>query len=1212
MSYLKHLRSSVANKRPLASGVADGQLTMNTASGSPGLFIKNTASGIVKIGPAHVGATAPNATPATSGSTGNSTGEAWLDNSTTIPGWKIWNGSAFINTTPSATSTTAGLVELATDAQVQTGSATTLVVTPAGLQSKVSDSTSTTSSTTIASSTAVKAAYDLANAALPKSGGTITGILDIGTTGSLSFEGSVADAFETTLGVVNPTATRSILLPNISGTLITTGDTGSVTSTMILDGTILDGDINASAGIVDTKLATISTANKVNCTALSGTIPSAVLGNSTTYVGTTAIALNRSSASQALTGVLSVAMPGSTSGTLTLQPTAVAGTSTITFPAVTGTAITSADTGSVTSTMILDATIMNGDINASAAIAYSKLASLAPGNILLGSATSVPTSTAVTGDVTITSGGVTAIGSSKVTSAMIVDGTIVNGDIDAAAAIAFSKLATGTLPSGITVVSANIVDNTIVDGNISTSAAIALSKLATGALPSGITISSSNITANTIVNGDISTTAAIAFSKLATLTAGNVILGNASGIPTSTTLSGDVTVSNAGVTAIGASKVTSSMIVDATIVDGDISGTAAIALSKLATGALPTGITVASGNIVDGTIANAEISASAAIDGTKISPNFGSQNTTTTGTSTAASFIPTSSSVPTNGLYLGAANQLNFATASTARLIIDATGEVGIGAVPGALFHISGTAPIFRLTDTDTSVDHRISGSSTVGTLSIETDYLSTGTAPVFLVSIQGTEKMRFSDTSGCLALGSATTSGGGSGTSIRFANVITGATTSVSVLGSPAVQSDVTANARIYVSAPSTVASGFTLSNLQHFYAAPAAFGAGSAVTNQYGFAVSAGLSEATNNYGFFCPALTGTTTAYGFYSSIASATGRYNFYAGGTAANYFAGSVGIATASPLGFLHIETPATTAGWQIRLDSVGLANESGFYRSATDNYEMVLRNGLGGLSYLTNTGGASTSTLEFNVQGSERARIDSSGRLLVGTSATVSTLVDAGLQVQGTGANAYISTGRWNNTTSSSALIFNKSRGASVGTRAVVQSGDVIGEIIFTGDDGTAFVRGASIFAQVDGTPGTDDMPGRLIFNTTADGASTSTERLRITSDGVIAYDQPAPATYAAAATLTVADLKIGIITYTGTAATLTLPTGTLTEGGFSGIYTNMAFEWSVINTGAGICTIGAATAHTIVGTATVAIGASARFTSRRTAANTFISYRLA
>jgi hypothetical protein len=68
------------------------------------------------------------------------------------------------------------------------------------------------------------------------------------------------------------------------------------------------------------------------------------------------------------------------------------------------------------------------------------------------------------------------------------------------------------------------------------------------------------------------------------------------------------------------------------IVNADVSASAAIALSKLATGALPTDITVASANLVDGTIVNADVNASAAIAGTKIAPDFGSQNVVTTGT----------------------------------------------------------------------------------------------------------------------------------------------------------------------------------------------------------------------------------------------------------------------------------------------------------------------------------------------------------------------------------------------------------------------------------------------------------------------------------------------------------------------------------------------------------------------------------------------------
>jgi hypothetical protein len=216
----KSLRSSTANKRP-TTAIADGQIALNTNATSPGLYFKDsTGASIIKIGPVHVGTTAPNVTPGAGGSAGNSTGEAWLDTSLTPNGWKVWTGAAWLNATPAGSATVQGLLELATDAETQTGSDNSRAVTPAGLQSKVSNSTSTTSSITIASSTAVKAAYDLADAALPKAGGTVTGNLEIGSTGSLTFEGATADAFETTLAVVDPTADRTITLPNATGTVV--------------------------------------------------------------------------------------------------------------------------------------------------------------------------------------------------------------------------------------------------------------------------------------------------------------------------------------------------------------------------------------------------------------------------------------------------------------------------------------------------------------------------------------------------------------------------------------------------------------------------------------------------------------------------------------------------------------------------------------------------------------------------------------------------------------------------------------------------------------------------------------------------------------------------------------------------------------------------------------------------------------------------------
>ncbi len=286
-SILKHLRSSSADKRPTASGLADGQIAINTASGTPAMFFKDSAGNVVKVGPAHVGTSAPNASPA--GSAGNSTGELWVDNSLTTPGLNYYTGSAFVNLTPSGTTSTVGLVELATNAETQAGSDAVRAVTSAGLQSKLSDSTSTTSSTTIASSTAVKSAYDLANAALPKSGGTLAGELLISPSGSLVFEGSSDDSFETTLAVTNPTADRTITFPNVTGTVVTTGDTGSVTSTMIADGTIVNADINASAAIAPSKLGsgalpsgiTVASANIVD-----GTIVNADVNASAAIAGT--------------------------------------------------------------------------------------------------------------------------------------------------------------------------------------------------------------------------------------------------------------------------------------------------------------------------------------------------------------------------------------------------------------------------------------------------------------------------------------------------------------------------------------------------------------------------------------------------------------------------------------------------------------------------------------------------------------------------------------------------------------------------------------------------------------------------------------------------------------------------------------------------------------------------------------------------------------
>jgi hypothetical protein len=86
-----------------------------------------------------------------------------------------------------------------------------------------------------------------------------------------------------------------------------------------------------------------------------------------------------------------------------------------------------------------------------------------------------------------------------------------------------------------------------------------------------------------------------------------------------------------------------------------------------------------------------------------------------------------------------------------------------------------------------------------------------------------------------------------------------------------------------------------------------------------------------------------------------------------------------------------------------------------------------------------------------------------------------------------------------------------KSRGTSDGSYTVVQSGDNLGTIQFGGADGSVDRVGAAIVSQVDNTPGSDDMPGRLMFATTADGSGHPTERLRITSTGAVLIGTTTP-----------------------------------------------------------------------------------------------------
>ena len=214
-------------------------------------------------------------------------------------------------------------------------------------------------------------------------------------------------------------------------------------------------------------------------------------------------------------------------------------------------------------------------------------------------------------------------------------------------------------------------------------------------------------------------------------------------------------------------------------------------------------------------------------------------------------------------------------------------------------------------------------------------------------------------------------------------------------------------------------------------------------------------------------------------------------------------AGSVGIGTTSPsfpsgtgLAIHH----STASRFKLTNDTTGTGASDGAHLY-TSGGDFIIEN-------------KESANMRFYTSGSERMRIDSSGRLLVGTSSSLSVAsFNSHLQIEGTAADAAaLSVTRHAASTAPSRIILGKSRGTSVGSSTVVQSGDSLGEIRFAGADGTNInTQAASILCSVDGSPGSNDMPGRLVFSTTADGASSPTERMRIDSSGNVGIGLTSP-----------------------------------------------------------------------------------------------------
>jgi len=241
-------------------------------------------------------------------------------------------------------------------------------------------------------------------------------------------------------------------------------------------------------------------------------------------------------------------------------------------------------------------------------------------------------------------------------------------------------------------------------------------------------------------------------------------------------------------------------------------------------------------------------------------------------------------------------------------------------------------------------------------------------------------------------------------GYSLRVSKNITGSTSTFGILNDGVVQSDVTTQSTYIQTSASTAAASFTIGSLRHFRALQGTIGAGSTVTNQYGFEVDSSLTGATNNFGF--------------YGNIASGTNRWNIYMNGTANNYLAGNLLIGSTTDAGFkldvngtarvqgdTQIKTNITgTATSTLRIDNGGtLGNEVSleFFSSTTSS---TGSNRSGRIkSYFT---GASftTSFLTFQSLTTGNTLIDTlslnNGNVLIGTGSSIN--ASARLQIDST------------------------------------------------------------------------------------------------------------------------------------------------------------------------------------------------------------------
>ena len=1002
---------------------------------------------------------------------------------------------------------------------------------------------------------------------LRKSGGSITGALSTSNpitssasyirlnNSTLDYQGASDGSggyFKTTLDNVNATANRTILLPNISGTLITTADSGTVTASMIGSGEITNTQISNSANINASKIAT-------------GVLPSGLQVNSTNIVdGSIVDADVNASAAITLTKLGTGTLP---SGIQVVDANLNAGIS-----------ASKVNTGTLGSNVVITASnyqagsISNVAINASAEIDVSKLADGGARQLLQTDSTGnnvewtsnvdIPGTLDVTGnavfDNPVTINDVLTVNSTEIVlNSPIISITDKNITLNNVSSPSDANAAGGGFTIKGTTDKTYTYDGThyafsssenINLGTTNKAYKIAGANVLTAtALGSGVV--GSNLTSVGTISSGTWQGSAITDAYLNTITTSGKVANSATTATSSNTPnaivsrdgSGDITVRNVNGALIGNASTATALQTARTIaLTGHITGSASFDGTSNISINSTINTTVTDTNLT-WTASTRTLASSTGTDAVITlfdSSNAGLTPASGGGTSNflrADGYWEVPTYPPTNLSYTASSSTIHSSTGSDVSLPAFTDYNKGLTPASGG-----GTTKFLRADGTWVTIGSGTQGSDLAYVTATRTVTNTNGTGfvlPLATTSADGllssADRTQLSTLTSDLS-GKADLVNGKLSTSqipdlaiTEYLGVVANQTAMLALTGEKGdwcVRSD---DGKVYVitGTDATQASSWTALSYPAVASTPWATSGsdinytagkvliGSSTANDYALRVTKTGSSHLDKVAYFEAGTNSTTCQIALKNNTGTAYIQ-------RAAN----QLRLSPTSVSDGILINT-STTAGIGTSVSPTFSSGHGGFAIHG-GHAELKLTDSTTGQTASAGVGlelntistvptlivqNRHNGPINFHTNDTEQLIITSDGKMLLGLTTAIGT---DGLQIGGSGNAGNSALYRFDANDSGPFLQLSKSRNATAGQNTVVQDDDELGTINFQGADGTDYHSAARIAAFVHGTPGNNDMPGRLVFSTTADGASSPTEKVRIDSLGNLDISNPGGNSY--------------------------------------------------------------------------------------------------